>query len=175
MPAKKTYSPSSDSDSNVESMRSCGILLLKDLLNTASKNPNFNLSITPLTSAQVALLAVGLPPDHLTLLKEVGQFCLSCGDCLIIDTYIPCRLAESPFYTFDPNSFENFESYLIYANDVDGMCYGYDTRSSPFVSWAWDCFSTAAEKTQESDAMQVIANVIASYLEYFRADISSIR
>lgn len=175
MPAKKTHSPPPDSDSSEESMGSYGILLLKDLLNTASKNPKFDLSTTPLTSAQVALLAVGLPPDHLTLLKEFGQFCLSCGDCLIVDTYIPCRLAESPFFEFDTNSFEDFESYLIYANDVDGTCYGYDTRSKPFVSCAWDCFHTAAQKTQESDAMQVIANIIAESLEYFCPDIYLIR
>jgi hypothetical protein len=136
---------------------------LKDLLNITAKNPDFNLSVTPLTSAQVALLADGLPSDHLTLLKEIGQFCLSCGSCLIIDTYIPCRLAESPFFSFDLNSFENFESYLIYAHDVDGMCYGYDTRSKPFGSCAWDYFYNAAEKSH--GVFHVIERAIAPDLE----------
>ena len=139
---------------------------LKDLLNTLSQMPDHELTLTPLDSSQTAPLTNGLPPGHLRILTEIGEICLSHRDYLVIESYLPCPLAASPFYSFESDSFKDFEHFLIYAHDVDGRCYGYDTRTQPFDSYEWDFHGCEPSPMQDLDAFSVMEEAIVSHLSW---------
>jgi hypothetical protein len=137
---------------------------LKDILKTISQIPEYKLEITPLTASQIASLTNSLPPDDLAMFTEVGEVSLSYNDCLVIESYLPCPLSASPFYSFEPDSVDNFEHLLIFAHDVDGLCHGYDTRTHPFTYCAWDFHYCELWDIEDLGALAVVEKAIVSDL-----------
>jgi hypothetical protein len=112
---------------------------LKAMLRDAAKAPDFTVRVTPVSVSQLAAFGDGLlPDDHFRLLAEVGEICVGHLGSLVIDSYIPCPLSQSPFYEFSPAQCEKNVTLWIYAHDVDGLCHGYDIRSTLLKSCSWD-------------------------------------
>ena len=112
---------------------------LKAVLSVAARSPDFTVSVRPVPINQLGAFGAGrLPYSHFRLLADIGEICVGRLGYLVIDSYIPCPLARSPFYEFHPSQCEKFETLWIYAHDVDGRCHGYDSGTSLLKSCSWD-------------------------------------
>jgi hypothetical protein len=160
---KQFQSPGSDA--NEDPTRYSGIQRLRNLLVMISQMPNCNLKVTPLTEDQLTHLDKRLPPDQLELLKQIGEIDIG-GGCLLLDTFIPRRVADDPNRLFEMDENKEAEHFLIYARDGHGDCFGYDTRTLPYESYRWDFCAFHPEKTEEAGALQLIENIVAVLLEW---------
>lgn len=137
---------------------------IRDLLLEVSEMPDHLLSVKPLKPSEISQIAHGLPPEDLAFLTEIGEICVSHRDCLVIESYLPCRLYDSPFYSFKEESLHHFKDLLIYAHDVDGKCYGYDTSSIPFGSCCWDFSFGGTSPIPEHGVSEVITKALTAHL-----------
>jgi hypothetical protein len=100
----------------------------------------FQLTIEPVTEAELKSLPANFPFSHQEFLRRIGAFSLGHNDCLVIEAFTPRPWEESDYCTpiREEDRIPDEQNYLYMARDIEGECYGYDITKEPFQIVSWD-------------------------------------
>jgi hypothetical protein len=99
---------------------------------------SWDLKINPVSESAFSSLNPRIPQHHLDTLRELGEVSMSSNGCGHIELFIPAPLNEDGFYNFSKEEFSDYEHFVHFAHNVEGVCFGYDLRTSPLEIKAWD-------------------------------------
>ena len=111
---------------------------LKAEIAKLSLEGRWDLKITPVTESALAGLNQRIPQVHLDTLRALGEISMSSNGCGHIELFIPSSLNQGGFYEFSKQEFPEYEHFIHFAHNVEGICFGYDLRTSPLEIKAWD-------------------------------------